>query len=178
LGFTDAPPFDGQYVVLHFSAEYNGTELEETIKLLGPSLVVWYELCKDASKREEAAAEEKRKKEADRIETWKQKALAANLEERCGAARAERESILQRNEKKWFWQTKEVPREWSEVCLCSRFLESDNYSYALHDNPCTELECLKIGNPFGDCSEERPVYASIPGRSFREVCVNKLKLKV
>ena len=179
-GFTDEPPFDGQHVNLRFSEEYNGTELEETIKYLGSSMVVWHELCKDASKREEERLEKERKKEADRIETWKQKALAANLEERCETAKAERESLLQRNEKKWFLQTKETPQEWREDCLCSRLLENDeNSNYVLHNHPCTELACLKIGKPFRDCSNiETPFYSSIPGRSFREVCVNKIKLKV
>jgi hypothetical protein len=176
-GFTDEPPFDGQYVNLRFSEEYNGTELEETIKHLGPSIVVWHELCKDASKREEEKLEEERKRKADRIETWKQKALAANLEERCEIAKTERESLLQRNEKKWFWQTKETPEEWREDCPCMRVFEKDN-NYALHDHPCTELECLKIGKPFGDCTNETPFWSSIPEYSFRKVCINELKLKV
>lgn len=179
-GFTDEPPFDGQHVNLRFSEEYNETELEETIKHLGPSIVVWHELCKDASKREEEKLEKERKKEADRIETWKQKALAANLEERCETAKAERESLYKRNEKKWFWQTKETPQEWREECLCSRSIENDeNNNYVLHNHPCIELACLKIGKPFEDCDNETPFYASPPGfPQFRVVCVNKLKLKV
>lgn len=175
LGFTDVPPFDGQYVVLHFSAEYNVTELEETIKNLGPSVVVWYELCKDVSKREEAAAEEKRKQEADRIENWKQKALAANLEKRCKTAKAERASLLQRNEKKNFFQTKEVPQEWSEVCPCSRtieYLEDYDYTYTLDLHPCTELACLNFGKPYADC------YATLLPPKFRSFCVNRVQLKV
>lgn len=178
-GFTDDPPFDGQYVFLHFADGYNGTELEETIGYLGPSIVAWYDLCKDAPKRAEEEAEKRRKRDADRVERWKAKALAANLKADCESARVDRSALLQRNAQKWFWQTKEVASEWMEECPCGRPFSVDTDDYDLHIHPCTELACLRLGSPFGDCT----VPVSVPDFGItlgpRSVeCVNKLKLKV
>lgn len=103
---------------LHFTADYNATELEETVRTLGPKVVVEFRSCR----QEEAEAKERRAQrvlfEDGRTQRWKAAVEAANVEELCAKAKTE---LQARNANKRFWESADQP-SWSlnPTCPCFR----------------------------------------------------------
>lgn len=180
-GFTDKPPFDGKSVELHFSADYNETELEEAVHLLGPERILESDIGCGRKKRESEDWTRKREKiDQERDQKWKEEVEAQDMEKKCKYAIVELEK---RNSVKWFWQAKEVP-EWitNPQCPCYRQNEwidpkNQEWVWQVNEHPCIELECLKEGGPLR--KRERCSYSTLNGLKGDDTpCVNTIKLRI
>jgi hypothetical protein len=147
MGFTDAPPFDGEHVELHFVDGYNETELEETIsELERDGFVVTHSLCKDLCEKEiqrrEAATLEREERLKDQWNT-------TQLEIECKIAKEVFINATNKNRKKWFWEEYEKTFEPITTCLPYRdtiFNSAGKEEYQLHKKqPCAELDCAQRG---------------------------------
>jgi len=185
VGFTDAPPFDGQSIELHFVDGYNETEVEETIaELQERDYLLSYDLCKDQRKREQEKEEQRKRDDHDRDQRLKAKWNIPQLEEACEQQKKEYAQAVERNKQKWFWEKPEKTYKLQETCPCGRSFNSSNlYDWMLHEDfPCAELNCAKKDVIFGKCHDDlvhRPDYwIGLPGESKKYECVNKIKLKI
>lgn len=177
LGFTDAPPFDGVSVELHFVDGYNETELEETISAL-QDLVLHSSLCKDERKREQEAKDEEQRKREERDKRLKALWNIEQLEHDCEKAKKEYAALLERNKQKWFWD--EPERGWDPVgeCPCGRSFNADTGDWGL-GSPCSELDCARKDILFGgNCHVDEQFWYPPLYVPPKEKCVNKIKLRV
>lgn len=165
-GFTDKPPFDGKSVELHFSHDYNETELQETVRILGPERVLEARFtCQKARE----VREENDRKEAQRLLRWKQNVLAQNMEQKCND---HIEEMQKKNANKYFWQ-KDIDDPVLRVCPCIRDTISSpdlDWEWAIHHHPCQELECFRKGRLTDECWPK--------GEWGGIYCDNFIKLKI
>jgi len=173
-GFTEGAPFDGLHVELYFDGEYNATELNETVAILGPELVVEFYSCEERRREKQR---EKEKEEED-IMDWKTRMESLNVEKLCLDAKKE---IEERNKQKWFWQKPEtLERENTE---CPSWYHRENRHY------CVEWACLQYGKPKklfeihgiagprGISCVDDPACLPGPPGPFYFGCRNKIKIK-
>lgn len=167
LGFTDAPPFDGVSVELHFVDGYNETELEETISILQDH-VLHFSLCKDERKREEEKVKEREERDMRLKAQWN----IEQLEYECQKAKEEYAALLERNKQKWFWEKPEWGHDPVGKCPCGRSL-NDKGELGL-GHPCPELDCAKNDIVFGEC---HPHVSDFMLGLPKGKCLNKIKLR-
>lgn len=173
VGFTDAPPFDGEHVELHFVDGYNETELEETVAAYQKDgYFVTFNLCdKERKKREQTRKIE----ELQRNQRLKDQWNVTQLEIECARVMEAYDNATRYNREKWFWQEYKVVHEPATSCLCYRQMDNNN-AFTLHVNhPCAELDCAKHDSVFGNCSGRSSEGTLYPG--YVPPCINKIKIK-
>lgn len=178
VGFTDAPPFDGTFVELHFTRDYNETELEETVVALEKEgFTVTHDLCKNEEQRKKEAIEKQKLLEKEKEQRLKDQWNITNLEILCKRARDAFQKTTARNQAKWFWEIFEETWEPASVCPCFRPMDETGTVFELHTNqPCAELDCANRNSLFGACPPLSPSRWDGP-RGFPN-CINKIKIKV
>jgi hypothetical protein len=182
FGFTDAPPFNGQEVELHFSKDYSESELNETVQNL-KGFVLQFDSCYDIDRRREQTKRECEKQYENQERQWKEQVLSMKVEEKCVK---EKVALAERNAAKWFYQEPENPRwnsqydlcpknpRWNsqyDLCQLQRMIGKDGD--LLLEHACVEADCLRNG---GKPIREEITHYQRHDQSMS--CVNKIKLKI
>lgn len=180
-GFTDDPPFDGKSVQLHFNSDYNETELEETVRILGPERILESET--ECMRKIERNYERNQKRHArlytGRRQLWKEQVLAENVQQKCNDYLR---NLNRTNSKKSFWQKKEDPVK--SICPVFRSVDLHpdlEWSYKL-EHPCIETACLEHDLPVDVAYWNLNTfeYFNVNPKKIRQFssCINKIKLKI
>lgn len=182
LYLTDAPPFDGTHVELHFVQDYNVTELEETIAHLGPDVVVSSHLCARAEERRKLRITEQRQRAEERNRRWKSLVESMDVISLCEKAKAD---WHRENEASWFGIDKP---EWLTNAQCPCFRRQDTKrdtdgtldissvgegEWLVDEHPCVEVACLKLGTPTSYCIFDPPG----PSPDYPR-CINTIKMRI